>query len=333
MTNSQLQERQSHDCSTSCHHHQHEHVHHHHHHHHHDHGANLSGPRLLWVCIVNFFFTLVEFVGGFLSNSLSLISDAAHNLADAGALLIAYVANRISRQKPNASHTFGYKRFEIIAAFFNAVVLVAFCLFLLVEAYTRFLHPEPVQGLLMLIVAVIGLLANVVSVFLLQPAKGHNLNAKAAYLHLLGDTLSSVAVILGGLGMLFWDWYWLDPLITALVGLYIIWHTWGVLRESVEILMQRAPTNISLEDVRAEILRAEGVENVHHIHLWRLADENVHFEAHICLSEDMPLSQAEKVREALEQMLVEQFEINHVTIQLEYGACHDGVSLVNEREG
>lgn len=302
-------------------------------HHHHHHGANISGTRLLWVCIVNFFFTLVEFVGGFLSNSLSLISDAAHNLADAGALLIAYVANRISRQRPNASHTFGYKRFEIIAALFNAVVLVAICLFLLVEAYKRFLHPDTVHGQLMLVVAVIGLLANLVSVFLLAPAKGNNLNAKAAYLHLLGDTLSSVAVILGGLGMVFWGWYWLDPLITALVSLYIIWHTWGVLRESVEILMQRAPANIALDDVRAEILKTAGVANVHHIHLWRLADENIHFEAHVCMRDDLPLSEAEEIRDTLEQMLVREFAITHVTIQLEYGACHDGKALVNEHEG
>lgn len=271
-------------------------------------------------------------MGGLLSNSLSLISDAVHNLTDATSIFLAYVANIIGKRKPNARHTFGFRRAEIIAAFFNAVTLIVICVFLFVEAYKRFKNPEPINGKLMLIIAVAGLLANVVSMVILHSTRGKNLNVRAAYLHLLGDTLSSVAVIGGGIAMLLWGWYWLDPLITVFVGIYIMWHTWGIVRETVEILMQAVPPELDVYDVQRFINGVEGVRGAHHIHLWRLTDAALHFEAHIELEQDMRASESAELQEKLEKMLRARYSITHVTLQMEYRPDHDARQAICECE-
>lgn len=299
-----------------------------HHGQHHHAPANVSGTRLLWASILNFAFTILEFVGGFLSNSLALISDAVHNLADAMAILFAYIANRVSRKKANATHTFGYKRFEIIAAFFNALVLIVICVYLIIEAWQRFQNPEPIRGKLMLIVAVLGLLANLASMVILQQQKGANLNVKAAYLHLLGDTLSSVAVILGGIAIWKFGWVWLDPLITLLVSLFIIWHTWSVLRESLGILMQEAPPHLDIYRIQEALAAQEGVANAHSIHLWRLNDHSLFLEAHIELEKDLLASEATQLREELASKMEEMFNIGHCTLQMEFNPPHESTEAL-----
>lgn len=294
----------------------------HHHGHHHGHGE-LSGPRLFWASIVNFGFALLEIIGGLLSNSLSLISDAVHNLTDATSIFIAYIANRLGRRKPNARHTFGYRRAEILAALFNAVVLIAICLYLFVEAFRRLRNPEVINSKLMLIVALAGLLANVVAMVILHSSRQHNLNVRAAYMHLLGDTLSSVAVIAGGIAMLYGEWYWIDPLITVLVGAYIIWQTWGIVRETTEILMQAVPPELDVYQIQDYLNGVEGVACAHHIHLWRLTDEALHIEAHIELDRDMRTSESAMLLEKLTQGLHERYGFTHVTLQMEYRPDHD----------
>lgn len=281
------------------------------------------GARLLWATGINFLFTIVQVVGGLIANSLSLLSDALHNLADATAILLAYIANRISRRRPTHRKTFGYSRFEIIAAFINASVLIAVCLFLLVEAYRRFMNPEPIRGALMLIIATLGLIANLVSAIILHHDKAQNLNVRAAYMHLLGDTLSSVAVILGGLAIWLFDVVWVDPLITVLVSIYLLWHTWGILKESVNILMQSTPEGFDPDDIINAIEAYDEVGNVHHVHIWQLNDQQVHCEAHVCTSEDMPLSGVNELRLRIETMLHDEFNIHHTTLQFEHGACQE----------
>lgn len=305
---------------------------HHHHHGHHHTGKEVTGPRLFWASIVNFGFAGLEIVGGILSNSLSLISDAVHNLTDATSILVAYVANIIGKRKPNARHTFGFRRAEIIAAFFNAVALIVICVFLFVEAYKRFRNPEEIKGNLMLTIAVAGLVANVVSMVILHSSRKKNLNVRAAYLHLLGDTLSSVAVIGGGIAMILWRCYWLDPLITVFVGVYIIWHTWGVVRETVEILMQAVPPELDVYEVQDFLNREEGVGCAHHIHVWRLSDEALHFEAHIELAHDMRASESAELIARLTRELNHRYEISHVTLQMEYRPDHDARQAICECE-
>ncbi|HAM98266.1 MAG TPA: cation transporter [Marinilabiliales bacterium] len=292
----------------------HEHQHHLHH--------NPKGKGLLVVTLLNLSITLVQIVGGVVSNSLSLLSDAFHNLGDTTALFIAYLAGKVSEKKPDAKKTFGYKRIEILAAMFNGAVLIAICLFLLYEAYKRFMSPEPIQSGIMLSVAVFGLLANLVSMLLLKKDREHSLNIKAAYLHLLGDTLSSVAVIVGGIVMWQIGWYWIDPMITVFVSLYIIYHTWDVIKETVEILMQSSPDGVDIEEIKYELEMVDEVENIHHIHIWKLNDAQTHFEAHINLKNNIRLDEMMKVKNQIELLLKEKFHMVHTTLQIGYGCCN-----------
>jgi len=300
-----------------------------HHHHHHTHTENLRGKKLLWVTLLNFSISLVQVAGGIISNSLSLISDAIHNLGDTSAIFIAFLAGKHAAKKPDAQKTFGYKRAEILAALFNGVVLIAICIFLFVEAYKRFVDPQPIKGGIMLTVAVFGLLANLISVLVLQKDKSHNLNIRAAYLHLLGDTLSSVAVIVGGIAILFWQVYWLDPLVTVAVGVYIIYHTWGVVRQTVDILMQATPRHIDLQKIQQSVETLPQVENIHHLHVWQMDDEQIHLEAHLNISHNMPLSDAQAVRHNVETLLKNKFGIRHITLQIEYKGCEDDDELIS----
>jgi cobalt-zinc-cadmium efflux system protein len=270
---------------------------------------------------LNLLISIVELIGGIFSNSLALISDALHNFSDGIAILITYITLRISKKAPNSQLTFGYKRIQIMAAMFNAMTLIAICLFLLVEAYKRLMKPEEIEGFSMIYIAGIGLLANVAGVFLLKDFSSKNLNIKAAYLHLIGDTLSSVAVIIGGLLIIFFKLYWVDPVITLLISIYIIKETWEVIAETYNILMQSGPKNLQLEPIALKIKSIKGVKNIHHIHVWQLTDKDLHFEAHIEMENDMLLSVVQKKREEVHEILTHDFGFTHITLQAEIGAC------------
>ncbi|MCT4645732.1 MAG: cation diffusion facilitator family transporter [Carboxylicivirga sp.] len=303
----------------------------HSHHADHHHRQDLNGRKLLWVTLLNFSITIVQVVGGLVSNSLSLLSDALHNLGDSSAIFIAFLAGKRSRKQADKQHTFGYKRIEILAAFFNGIVLIAICLYLFIEAYERFIDPQPIRGGIMLLVASFGLLANLLSVLVLNKDKDENLNIKAAYMHLLGDTLSSVAVIIGGLAIWKFNIVWIDPLITILVGIYIIYHTWGIVRQTIDILMQAAPDHLNLTEVKKAIESIKLVDNIHHIHAWKLDDSQVHFEAHINLKENMDMLKLMEVRLEIENLLQHQFEVNHITLQMGYDCCNGNNELINKQ--
>jgi cobalt-zinc-cadmium efflux system protein len=298
-----------------------EHKHHHHTSEHSSHGNH--GKRLLLASVLNALITIAEITGGILSNSLALLSDALHNLSDTIAILIAYVANLAARGKANEKRTFGYKRVEILAALFNSVVLIAICLFLFVEAIKRLKNPEEIKGLVMLIIATIGLFANLAAVLLLHRDSSHNLNTRAAYLHLLGDTLSSIAVIIGGVLIYFFHIYWLDPALTIFIGLYIIYETFKILKETVVILMQGTPEHINIEEIKQTLESIPGIMNIHHIHVWTLSDSDIHFECHIDLKDDIKVSETHVIQNQVSKLLFTDFNINHLTLQFEAGCCDD----------
>lgn len=286
---------------------------------HQEHQLNTKNLRIsVWL---NITIAIAEVVGGLLANSLALLSDALHNLGDGLALLFAYVANRIGKKDATLQKTFGYKRMEILSAFINSMVLVAISIYLFVEAFKRFFNPQEVDGTVMLIVAVIGLLANVISVLILHKDSAHNLNIKAAYLHLIGDTLSSVAVIGGGLLIYFYDLHWIDPLVTIVIGVYILKHAISIVKETMDILMQGTPKSLSLTKVKKAIEAMPGIKNIHHVHTWALNEQQFHFEAHVDLKEDIKVSESTKMQEEIENMLNEKFGIYHVTLQFEHDAC------------
>ncbi|EGD52149.1 cation diffusion facilitator family transporter [Thermoanaerobacter ethanolicus JW 200] len=297
--------------------------------HHHDHGE-ISKNNLVIAMILNFVITIVEIIGGILSGSLSLISDALHNFNDGISIIVSYVAIKISKKENNEKMTFGYKRAEILAALFNSVVLVVISLYLFKEAYIKFFKPEPINGSLMIVVAVIGLAANTLSVFLLKENAQKNLNIKSTYIHLLSDALSSLGVVIGGIFIYAYNIYWIDPLLTVLIGAYIIKESFEIIDETIGILMQKTPENINLDIIKKEIEKLPDVKNIHHVHVWQTNDKDIHFECHVNTRDDIKLSQAKLLMDQIETILDETFGIHHVTLQMEYECC-ENVGLINRR--
>lgn len=299
-------------------------------HEHHHSTAGISEKNLLAAVVLNFTITIAEFIGGLISNSLALLSDAIHNLGDGLAILLAYIAHRVSKKESNQRKTFGYKRIEILAAFVNSIVLVAICIFLIWEAIQRFQNPAPIKGLVMFSVASIGLLANLIAVVLLRSDSRENINIRAAYVHLMGDTLSSVVVIIGGILIWQFEIFWIDPLITILISIYILRETYLLLKDSFNILMQSSPGELNLADIKSEVEKLEGVNNIHHVHAWSLNDKQVYFEGHIDLNEDMPVSKTDALKNRIRNLLHNKFNIDHTTIEVEFGCCHND-ELINEK--
>ncbi len=292
--------------------------------------TEIKGKNLLISTLLNLIITIVEIIGGLFSHSLALLSDALHNLGDTSAVFIAYVAHRISKKEYSNKKTFGYKRIEILAALFNTTLLIVIIIFLFIEAIKRLQHPEPIKSNIMLIVAVIGLLANLAAVFILKQDSKKNMNVKAAYLHLLGDTISSVAVIAGAIFIYFLKIYWLDAVITMLVGIYLFIETFSVLRNAIDILMQAKPRDLDLESVKRELEGLSGVDNIHHVHAWNLNDNEIHFECHIDLTDDYRISQTEKIKDKIHAILLNKFNITHVTVQYEFNCC-DNKEMIHSR--
>ena len=297
------------------------HHHDHGHSHGHDHGhGGIKGARLIIVVVLNFIITVAELVGGFIAGSLSLITDALHNFSDGLSLIISYAGMKISGKEENSRKTFGYKRATILAAVINSSTLIGISIFLFKEAYERFMMPDKVNAVIVIWVALIGLIANFIGVYLLRSSSKGDMNIKSAYLHLLGDTLASVSVIIGGLCMYFFEIYWIDPALTVLISLYVLKESYEILKDAVNILMQGVPENIVVEDVVSEIRKITEVENVHHVHIWAVDEKNIIFEAHINVK-DMLVSQTESLKNEISSVLHDKFGIEHVTIQFEYRCC------------
>jgi cobalt-zinc-cadmium efflux system protein len=281
--------------------------------------GNLSVAKYLGVTLLNGLITVVEVAGGIMSGSLALLSDAAHNLGDTVSILLSYVAWKIARKEKDIRRTYGYKRAEIIAAFVNASALLAISLFLVFEAVKRFRNPEVIHSGLMIAVAAFGLLANFISMLLLKKESHGNMNVRSSYLHLLGDTVSSVGVIGGGIVIRIWGVSWIDPLVTVLISVYIMRASWVIVKNSVNILMQSA-ADLDYGAMQREIETIPQVLNIHHVHTWMANEETVYFEAHIEV-EDRLLSEACAISAKIEAILKERYGISHVTLQFETGRC------------
>ena len=288
------------------------------HNHSHDH-KELSGKRLLFSIILNILITLSQVIGGLISGSLALISDAVHNLSDVISLIISYGANRLSNSKKQTRYqTFGYKRAEIIAAFINSASLIIIAVFLAIEAVKRLYEPQEIMSDIVIWLALIAILGNGLSVLLLKRDAGHNMNMRAAYLHLISDLLTSVAVLAGGILMKYYGIYWLDSILTLVISAYLLYMSWSIFLGSLKILMLFAPENLNMEDIQQEILTIPEIKNIHHVHLWCLNDKDIHFEAHIEFREDIRLSEFDRICSEVEQILFEKFNISHCNLQPEF---------------
>jgi len=284
----------------------------------HQHGSELKGKNLFLAIILNIIITLAQVVGGILSGSLALLSDALHNFSDVLSLMISYGANRLAQKKGTERQTFGYRRAEIIATLFNASTLIAIGLYIIFEAFSRLSSPEPVDTSLVIWLGLLGVIVNGGSIFLLHNDAQESMNIKAAYLHLLGDVLTSVAVVIGGLLMMFWQMYWVDPVISVLIAVYLMYASYGLVKDSTAILMQFAPKNLDLEEIVQTIISHKQIQNAHHIHLWNLDDNKIHLEAHLDFTEDLSLKESSSILEVLEKELQEKYNIDHTVFQCEY---------------
>ena len=296
--------------------------------HDHNHSTEVSGSRLLTTMLLNFFITLIEIIGSIFSGSLSLLSDAFHNFSDGIAIIISYIANRLSRKPNSLKYTFGLKRAEIIAAVINSSVLVIISFFLIKEAFDRLYNPSVISGSFMLIVASGGLVANVIGTILLKKDSGKNINLKATYLHLLSDAVSSFAVIIGAFFIILFKIYWIDSFLTIFISLYVLVEAYRILKEAMDIVMMSVPPDLNIQDIAELIQSFPDVKNVHHIHLWRLNDNDIHFEAHVDIH-DMSVSKTSAVREILENELHNKFELTHFTFQFECDSCIDTELIKN----
>jgi len=304
----------------------HSHHQHHGHHHHHD----LKGRNLGISIFLNIIITIAQVIGGLISGSLALLSDALHNFSDVLSLIVSYIANALSKKKASTNKTFGYKRAEIIAAFVNAATLMVVAIFLIIEAIKRFYKPEEIGSDLVIWLSIIAIIGNGFSVLLLKKDADANMNMKSAYLHLLTDMMASVAVLIGGILMKFYNIFWIDPLLTLLIALYLIYMGFELLKESTNVLMLFTPKAIAVKEIVATISAIKPIKNVHHVHIWQLNEEEIHLEAHIDFEEDIKLSEFDKILEEIEERVYQQYGINHVNIQPEYGKCDNKKIIVQD---
>jgi cobalt-zinc-cadmium efflux system protein len=291
----------------------------------HEHGHvheknDVTGVKLLFVIVLNFIITAAQVAGGILSGSLSLISDALHNFSDGISIIISYLAVKIARKEKDTVRTFGYKRATILAALFNSSVLIVLSVFLFKEAYKRFLTPQAINGSLVIWVALIGLAANFAGVLLLHKNAHGDMNLKSSYLQLLSDTLSSVGVVGGGILIYFFKIYWVDPLLTVLIALYVLVESYQIVKKAVQILMQGVPGHIDLKTISDELKDIDHILDVHHVHIWSLDENNINFEAHVIIN-DMPVSETNQLNAEIERLL-QPYGINHVTLQFECECCN-----------
>lgn len=301
---------------------------HHHHHHGHSHShPDLKGRNLLISIVLNIVITLSQIIGGFISGSLALLSDALHNFSDVLSLIISYSARILGKKKACSDKTFGYKRAEIMAAFVNAATLVVVAIILMKEAVERLVDPQEIESDLVIWLSLIAIFANGFSVLLLKKDAEDNMNMRSAYLHLLTDMMASVAVLIGGLLMMFYQIYWVDAVLTMIIGLYLIYMGYDLLKESTKVLMLFTPKKVVIQDIVDSICTIEPVKNVHHVHIWQLNEEEVHMEAHIDFKEDIKLSQFDAILEEIEEHVYHKHGINHVNIQPEFDKC-DSKSII-----
>jgi len=288
----------------------------------HDHShthEHTSDRRLVLALALNLLLTVVEVIAGLLSGSLALVADAVHNLSDCGSFVIALMARRIGRWPSDDLRTFGYRRAEIIGALINLTILIVISLYLIYEAVSRFLFPEPIDGWTVVAVAAIALAVNAATTTVLYAMSRHNLNVRAAYLHNMADSVSSLGVIVAGVVILWFGLLWIDSVMTLVVAVFTIWHSLPDIRRSIHILMEGAPSDVETAGLVAELQSVPGVAEVHHLHLWELDEHHRALEAHIVIEPEL-LDRWTAIKQELKLRLSQRFDIHHSTLEFE---AHD----------
>lgn len=289
------------------------------------HTPKLKENRFVFSLVLTGLIFLVEFIGGFWTGSLALLSDSAHVFLDAFALGLSYLAIRAAALPPNDRHTYGYHRLQVLAALANGATLLLIAVEILREAWSRFRHPAPVSAGPMLAIAVVGLAVNLVVAFALRKHDRDDLNIRSAFLHVIGDAAASVGVIGAGLAILITGAVWLDPLVSVLIGLLILFSSGRVLKESVHVLAEGMPEGMTATGIKDVLRRVSGVSEVHDLHVWTVAPGYIALSAHVVI-DDQAISQTAEIMAALKESLEKDFNISHTTIQFECGSCGQGTA-------
>jgi len=299
------------------HHHGHDHSHDHGHHHHgHDHSRDGNKKGLIIALSITAGIMLLEFIGGLITNSLALLADSGHMLSDTASLTLSLVAIGFAAKAASPKRTFGYHRFEILAAFFNGITLFLIAGFIIYEAYGRFFEPPTVASGSMMLIALVGLLANLISAWSLM-SKGDvkdNVNLRSAYLHVLGDALGSVGAIVAGIVMYFFDWYIADPIISVVVALLILKGAWGIIKHTVHVLMEGTPAAIDQQEVKKALESIDGVINVHDLHIWTITSGLNSLSSHLLIKDE---ENEQVILQKAIHVIEKEFHIGHTTIQVE----------------
>ncbi len=291
--------------------------------HHHSLSENSTGTRLLITLALNFIIPVVQVIGGIAAHSMALISDATHNFSDFAAILISYFALKIGKKGASLQNTFGYRRAEILAALLNVAILFGASAIIVHGALQRLQNPQIISGGLVVWVAAIGVIGNGFSAWLLHRDAKDSLNVRGAFLHMVGDMLTSVVVVLNGLILIFKPWYWLDPLLSLLIVIFIVKNCWTILKESTTILMNATPGHLDIQTVQTFLQNFPDISGVHYLHAWSLGSSGVAFSCHVVVK-DQPISQTQQLREKIGHALFHEFGIDHLVLQFETSACGNG---------
>jgi len=279
--------------------------------------AGVSDARLVWSVVLNQLLTVGEVAAGFYSGSVALLSDAAHNFNDANALLITWIARKISRKSANERYTFGYRRAELIGAVINLTLLAAIGVYLIYEGVSRFIAPQEIMGGLMAAASLLALIVDVATAILLWSMSQGSLNVKTAFVHNLVDALGSVAVLIGAGAIIYLDWQWIDPALTLMIAGYVLWQVITMLPQAATILMEGAPDHLDLESLIDDLGSVDSVEDVHHVHVWQLDEQHQALEAHIVIPREAS-DQLDEIKMHLKRKLSEEFGIEHSTLEFEF---------------
>ncbi len=297
-----------------------------HEHHHHE----VEGKNLFFTILLNAGISLAELIGGVISGSISLISDAIHNFSDVISLIVSYIANKLSKRDATEKQTFGYKRSEIIAAFLNSATLIILAVFILFEAVERFINPVEISSNLVIWLALGSIVVNGLSVLFIKKDAEGNMNMKSAYLHLFGDMMTSIAVLIGGILMKYFHIFWIDPVFSILIAIYLLYLSWDIFKSSLKIMMQFTPEHIDIKEIAKEVAKIKDVKNLHHIHIWQINEHDIMFEAHIDMENDVKITDFERILKSVEDYLHDKYEIHHVTLQPEF-LVDDNKNFINKK--
>ncbi|HZO90227.1 MAG TPA: cation diffusion facilitator family transporter [Chthonomonadaceae bacterium] len=293
------------------------------HHHSHHHAADLSEGRLKLSLCLTFGFVILEALVGLSAHSLALLSDAGHNFTDALALALAWYALWIARKPATTTKTYGYHRVGILTALFNAVTLLVIAVLIFVEAYWLLFHPWPVESLPMIVVAAVAVFLNTLIALWLHGEAAHDVNVRSAFLHMVGDALSAAAVIVAGLVIHYTGWVYADPLVSVLIGLFIVYSSWGIVTETINVLLEGTPKGLDVQAMVKDMEAVPGVSDIHDLHVWTIADGMHALSCHLRVEEEDIPNAAGVVRE-VKDLLAERYEVRHSTIETECGGCEPG---------